>query len=363
VYRLTQSTFALGLVVFLTEIAGTTVALFAGLLVDRFSAPRIMLGTQSAALLQALALAGFAAAGLLDFFSIIVLCCVYGVINGIDVPARQVLLVHLVERREHVAKAVALASFALDLARLIGPALGGVVIARGGESVCFLLNALSYLAVIAALVMMRPAVHGRVPRASAVNLRDGIKYAFRISAMRRVLMLVALVSLTGSPSAVLMPVITAEELGGGPPMLGLLVTAPGIGALAGAVYLSLRSPAREYRRVIGFGAALFGLSLVLFAASEDVVLSVVFLTLSGFGIVLLMASSQAFLLTFAEESNRGRVMALFTVSFMATVPFGSLAGGSLAVFAGAPIVIAAGGALAFFGGLAFWLSSGDIGTS
>lgn len=355
VYRLTQSTFALGAVAFVTEISGVAVALVGGLVADRLSVHRIVLATQSLAMVQALLLAGLTFTGRIDLAAIIVLSCLLGIGNGFDVPARQVFVLQLVERREHLANAIVLSSVALDGARLVGPPLGGAIVAGVGEWLCFLLNAVSYAAVIGALLAMKlpPRPRAHAGATLGAGLREGIRYAWGFAPIRLVLMLVALASFAGGPYAVLMPVMAADVLGGGPYTLGLLMASIGLGALAGAMYLGRRRPGSGYDRLIGVGAGLFGASLVLFSLSRWLVLSVPLLVVAGFGVMILMASSHTTLLMVADEDKRGRVMSLFTLSFMATVPFGSLLAGSLAGVAGAPGVLAAGGGICVAGALAF----------
>jgi len=351
VYRLTQSSFTLGAVAFAMEMCGVAVVLFGGLLADRVNPHRIVLVTQSLALAQALVLAALAWSGRIDIASIVLLSCLLGVINGFDVPARQVLVLHLVERREHLRNAIVLTSIALDAARLVGPSLGGALVASLGEWPCFAINAASYLAVIVALLAMRldAPVQSRAPGRLGETLAEGIRYAAGTAPCRYALLLVALVSFSGSPYTVLMPVMAAEVFGGGPHTLGLLMTSTGIGALSGAMFLGLRKTPPDHERLIALGSGIFGASLVAFAFAPAVLVAVPLLVAAGFGIMILMASSHTHLLTLAEADKRGRVMSLFTLSFMASVPFGSLAAGSLASAAGAPAVIALGGALCVAG--------------
>lgn len=357
VYRTTQSSLALGAVAFATEMCGVAVVLFGGLLADRIHPHRIVLATQSLAAIQALALAALAASGHASLAVVAVLACLLGAINGIDVPARQVLVLHLVDRREHLRNAIVLTSIALDAARLVGPSLGGWIVATAGEWPCFLANAASYLVVIAALAAMRigPPAPARAPVRVAETLAEGFRYAAAHPTCRDVLLLVALVAFAGSPYTVLMPVMAAEALGGGAHTLGLLMASSGVGALGGALFLGLRETPPEHERLIGRGAGLFGASLLAFSAAGSLAVAVPLLVAAGFGLMLLMASSHTHLLAMADADKRGRVMSLFTLSFMAAVPFGSLAAGALAASAGAPPVVAAGGVACVAGAAWFGL--------
>lgn len=347
VYRLTRSTVALGSVAFAMDISGVAVALFSGLLADRFDPRRIILTTQSLAMIQALLLAALVFTGRINITAVVLLSCWLGIVSGFDVPARQVFVLQLVERREDLGNAIVLTSLALDSARLVGPSVGGAVIASVGEWLCFLLNAISFCAVIAALLAIKASSprQAKVTGTAARMLIEGIRYASGFEPIRYVLMLVALVSFAGGWYAVLMPVMAERILHGGPYTLGLLMASSGLGALAGAMLLGRRKILSGYDRFAGVGAGLFGLSLLMFAFSRWLFVSVPLLIIAGFGIMILMNSSHTILLTMADPEKRGRVMSLFTLSFMATAPFGSLLAGTVAKITGTPAVFAIGGGL------------------
>jgi predicted MFS family arabinose efflux permease len=270
-----------------------------------------------------------------------------------------VLVARLVERRT-LGNAIVLSSLALDSARLVGPSLGGALVAGVGEWAAFLANALSYLAVIGALLAMRLAPQARTQSAQSVRetLAGGIAYAWGTRPIRLALALVALIGFAGSPYAVLMPIMAAEVLGGGPHTLGLLMAASGVGALGGAFYLGQRRDAAGYDRLCGVGAGLFGASVLCFALSRSLYLSLALLMLAGFGLMMLMACTHTLLLMLADEDKRGRVMSLFTLSFMASVPFGNLFAGSIASAVGAPLMIALGSGACLVGALVYWRSLG-----
>jgi MFS family permease len=355
VYRLTGSAFVLGLVGFLGQLPGFVIAPFAGVLADRWNRHRMLLATQSLAMIQALLLAVLVLTGRITVPILLVLSAFLGVVNGFDIPTRQSFLVDMVEHKEDLANAIALNSSMFNAARLVGPALAGVVIALVGEGICFLLNGLSYVAVLSALLAMtiepKPAM-AEPPRVLQ-QLLEGFDYAFGFAPMRAVLLLVALVSLTGTPYTVLMPVMAADVLHGGPDTLGTLMAATGLGALVGALYLASRRSVLGLGRLIAGAAALFGLGLVAFAHSRSVALSVAVLAAVGFGMMVQMASSNTILQTIVDEDKRGRVMSLYTMAFTGMMPLGSLLAGGAASRFGAPATIAAGGAICIAGAALF----------
>ena len=362
VYRLTQSPLALGAVAFATEMCGVAMVLFGGLLADRANPLRVVLASQSLAMLQALALATLVLTGHAALPGIIALSCFLGLVNGLDVPARQVLVAHLVDRRQ-MSNAIVLTSVATDLSRLVGPSLGGAIVSAYGEWPCFLLNAASYLFVIGALLAVRiePAPVAAPAAATAgvgASLAEGLRYTWNHGLMRNALLLVALVAFAGGPYMVLMPVMAAQVLGGDASTLGLLAASTGIGALGGALHLGRRGTATGYDRLLGLGAGVFGASLALFSQSTWLPLSSLLLAACGYGLMLLMACTHTLLLLLADEDKRGRVMSLFTLSFMAAVPFGSLAAGALASVVQVPAVLAGGGIACALGAAAYRLRLG-----
>lgn len=345
VYRLTRSPFKLGLVAFVTDLAGMAVVLFGGLLADRLNPHRILLATQSLAMLQALLLAALVFTRHLDITGILLLGGLYGIVNGFDFPARQVFVLQLVGR-ESLGNAIVLTSLVFDFTRLVGPSFGGAIVAAVGEWLCFLLNAASYAVLICALLAMKLETRPHTPARETIGgiLMGGIRYAAAFPPIRSVLFLVAIVSFAGGPYAVLLPVVAARVLSGTAHTLGLLMGSIGLGALAGAIYLGRRTVS-GYDRKLGLGAGIFGASLFLFALSHRLFFSVPLLISAGFGIMILMASSHTVLLLLTDADKRGRIMSIFTLSFMAAAPFGSLLAGSVASLVGVPRVIEIGGAI------------------
>ncbi|PYS51686.1 MAG: MFS transporter [Acidobacteria bacterium] len=346
VYRLTGSALLLGVVGFSGQIPSFLLAPFAGVLVDRWSRHRLLVATQVLSLLQSLALAVLTLTGIIKIWHVIVLSIFQGLINAFDMPARQAFVVEMVERREDLANAIALNSSMVNAARLLGPSIGGVIIAAVGEGWCFMIDAISYVAVIASLLLMKitPRVTERIREAKMLRqLNEGWKYASRFAPIRNILLLLALVSLVGMPYTVLMPVFANDILKGGPSTLGLLMAASGVGALAGALLLAARRSVLGLGKFIPLTAAAFGAGLIAFSFSRVLWLSLVLMIVTGLGFMVQMAASNTVLQTIVEEDKRGRVMSFYTMAFMGTAPFGSLLAGSVAERIGAPYTLLFGG--------------------
>ena len=355
VYRLTGSAAVLGIVGFAGQIPTFLLAPLAGVWVDRWSRYRVLVITQVLSMLQSLALAWLALAGTIDVTSILILSAFQGIINAFDMPARQAFVVDMVDDRADLPNAIALNSSMVNGARLIGPSVAGVLIALAGEGWCFLLDGISYVAVLASLLMMRlPRVEAR-PRGKRVllELGEGFRYAFGFAPIRAVLLLLTLISLMGMPYTVLMPLIAVEVLHGGPHTLGFLMGAVGVGALGGAAYLASRRSVLGLGRLIPVASIVFGSGLIAFSLSRTIVLSLVLMVVTGVGFMVQMASSNTIIQTIVREEMRGRVMAFYTMAFMGTAPFGSLLAGGMAARVGAPNTILFGGAVCILGGLLF----------
>lgn len=347
IYRLTGSALLLGVLGFAGQIPTFLLSPLAGVLVDRWNRHRVLVVTQVLAMVQSGLLAALALAGVIQVWHVVALSVFQGVINAFDMPARQALVVEMVEDRADLPNAIALNSSMVNAARLIGPSAAGVLIAGVGEGYCFLIDALSYLFVIASLVMMRipdREVAGRSSRVLA-DFKEGFVYVAGSTPIRSVLILLAVVSLLGTPYTVLLPVIAKEVLGGGASTLGILTAASGLGALSGALYLASRSTVLGLGRVIVGSAAVFGLGLVAFSRAGTLWLALPLMFVTGGGMMLQMAASNTILQTIVDEDKRGRMMSLFNMAFFGTVPFGSLIAGVLAARIGAENTILVGGAL------------------
>jgi MFS family permease len=330
----------------------------AGVFVDRWDRHRVLVVTQILSLLQSAALAwvAFAAGpGTGTVWLIIGLSVLQGAVNAFDMPARQALLVGLVARREDLPNAIALNSSLVNGSRLVGPAVAGAVIAVAGEAWCFVIDAVSYLAVVFALLAMRLPKRERTHTAASVaqHFVEGLRYAAGFPPIRALLLLLALVSFATMPQAVLMPVFAADVLGGGPHTLGLLSAASGLGAFAGALYLASRSSVFGLGRVIVVATLVLGAGLIAFSRSEAVWLSATVLVFTGAGMMVQMAAANTLIQTLVDEDKRGRVMGFFGMAFQGAAPFGSLLAGWLATRVGPAVVVLGSGIVVLAGGIAF----------
>lgn len=362
VYRLTGSAFLLGLAGFASQIPTFVLGPFAGVWVDRLDRHRVLVVTQVLSMLQSFALAALALPHRITVAEILWLSVFQGVVNAFDMPARQAFLHQMVERREDLPNAIALNSSMVNGSRLIGPSLAGLVIAAFGEGWCFLIDGVSYVAVIASLLLMEvrvPQVR-RVAESVGTELREGWRYVTGFPPVRNILLLLALVSFVGMPYTVLMPVFATRVLGGGAHTLGFLMGASGLGALASAAWLASRKSVRGLLRVIPTVAAIFGAGIIAFGFSRWLPLSLVLLLFTGFGMMQQMAASNTILQTVTDEDKRGRVMSYYAMAFQGTMPFGSLLAGWAADRIGAPATLAIGGVLCLAGAAWFVSRMGDV---
>jgi len=356
VYRLTNSALLLGVVGFAGQIPSFLLAPVAGVLVDRWNRHRLLVATQALAMAQSLALAVLTLTGVVKIWHVIALSAFQGVINAFDMPARQTFVVEMVERREDLSNAIALNSLIVNAARLLGPSFAGVIIAAVGEGWCFMLDGVSYLAVIASLLLMT-LPHAVAERIEEENLflqfREGWNYIVRFKPIRNILLLLALASLVGMPYTVLMPIFADEILGGGPYTFGWLMAAAGVGALMGALFLAARRTVLGLGKFIPLMAGVFGAGLIAFSFSRELWLSLLLRVVTGLGVMAQMAVSNTLLQTIVEEDKRGRVMSFYTVAVMGTMPFGSLLSGAMAARIGAPYTLLISGICCIVGALWF----------
>jgi len=356
VYRLTNSPLLLGIVGFAGQIPSFLLAPVAGVLIDRWNRHRLLVVTQALAMVQSIALAALTLTGVIKIWHVIALSLFQGVINAFDMPARQAFVVEMVERREDLANAIALNSSMVNAARLLGPSLAGVIIAAMGEGWCFLLDGISYLAVIASLLLMKilPAVAEEIAEENIFReFREGWNYIINFAPIRNMLALLSLVSLVGMPYTVLMPIFANGILGGGPYTLGWLMAASGVGALMGALFLAARKTVLGLGKFIPIMAGAFGAGLIAFSFSRTLWLSLLMLVVTGLGFMVQMAVCNTLLQTITEEDMRGRVMSYYTVAVMGMTPFGSLLAGVVAARIGAPHTLLISGILCIIGALWF----------
>ncbi|MBI5743773.1 MAG: MFS transporter [Elusimicrobia bacterium] len=362
VYRMTGSALLLGVTGFAAQVPALFLAPFTGTAADRYDRRRIMLITQTLAMLQAAALALLVLFGHPQVWQIVALAAFNGMVNAFDMPARQSFVIQLVEKREDLANAIALNSSMFNSARLLGPAIAGVFIAAFGEGICFSLNAVSYLAVIAALLAMRlPPARAAAPGAAKRRgFIAGLKYAYGFAPIRYILMMMAIGSLLGMPYAVLMPAYVKEILHGGPKTLGFIMTSSGTGALIGALRLAGRRHPAGLERSLPFFTALFGLGLIAFSFSTSFPVSAICIACASFGMISFMASGNTVIQTLVDEDKRGRVMALHSLAFMGMAPFGSLLAGWAASYIGVARTISLSGVFVIAGTAFFATRLGEI---
>ena len=347
VYRLTGSVLLLGVVGFCGQIPTLLFAPFTGVLVDRMDRHRILVVTQILSMIQSFALAALVFTGQISVAWVLVLQVAQGIINAFDTPARQAFVVEMVEDRADLPNAIALNSMMVNASRIIGPGIGGLVIAAVGEGWCFFADGVSYIAVIVSLLVMDVVRRQIPPRNTSMmeELATGFRYVWQFLPVRSALTLLAIVSTMGMPYTVLMPAIALKLLHGGPHTLGFLMTASGVGALLGALYLASRRSVLGLGRVMIFSTALFGTGLVAFSFSRVLWLSLLILPLVGAGMMVTMAASNTIIQTVVEEKLRGRVMAFFAMAFLGTAPIGSLIAGVVADRIGPTRTVTIGGVL------------------
>jgi MFS family permease len=357
VYRLTGSSLLLGVVTFAGQIPTFLLGPVAGVWADRWERRRVLIITQTLAAVQSLMLAGLTLSGRITVWEVVCLAVFQGVINAFDMPSRQSFLVRMVNGRTDLSNAIALNSTMVNSARLLGPALAGILIAAVGEGYCFLIDGLSYLAVIASLFAMRiEGVEGPKSTASVFEqLKEGWTYVSTFAPIRAVLVSFAIVSFMGVPYTVLMPVFATKILHGGPHTLGFLMGATGVGSIGAAVSLAARKSVRGLYKVIPAVAAIFGAGLIAFSFSRYYALSLVLLCVTGFGMMQFAAASNTVIQTIVEEDKRGRVMSYYMMAYMGASPFGSLLAGALAPALGAPGTVVLCGAGCIAGAIWFWL--------
>jgi MFS family permease len=355
VYHLTGSVVLLGVVGFTGQIPTLILSPFAGVLADRWNRYQMLIVTQVLAMLQALALAYLYYAGIMEVWHLIVLSIVLGCINAFDVPARQSLVVEMVERKEDIGNAIALNSTMFNTARLIGPSTAGLLIAYTGEGVCFLINGISYFFVIGTLLKMKLNLRP-LPTSTKnifVEMREGFMYTFGLKPIKYLILLLALISLMGMPYSVLLPVFAKEFLHGDSHTYGFLMGASGLGALIGATYLANLKKTSHFQYIVPLSTLAFALSLIAFSISTLTWLSTGLLIITGLGMMLQTASTNTIIQTMVDDDKRGRVLSFYTMAAMGITPFGSLLAGASASYMGPSLTLFIGSLICAMGALWF----------
>jgi len=355
VYRLTHSALLLGIVSFAGQIVGFALGPFAGVWVERLNRRQLLIWTQVASSLQSLALAALTLAHVITLGEIIALTALQGLINAFDMPARQSFLVQMVEDPNELSNAIAINSSMANGARLIGPAIAGILIAAAGEGWCFLIDGVSYFAVIVSLLLMRikPVEFRRTATTMFEQMREGWDYVRNFRPIRAILLLFALISLMGWPYSVLLPVFAGQVLHGGAHTLGWLTGASGVGALISAISLTLRKSVAGLTRMLQIASAMLGLGLICFGLSHVLWLSLLLMVFVGFGLIQNAAVCNTIIQSLVSEDKRARVMSYYTMAFFGAAPFVSLLAGALAHRIGAPHTVMVTGAFCVAGALWF----------
>ena len=356
VYRLTGSALLLGTVSFAGQIPTFLLAPFAGVLVDRMDRRKVLMATQIGAMVQSLVLAALTLSHRITIREVLWLSVLQGVVNAFDMPVRQSFMVQMVDERADLQNAIAINSSMVNAARLVGPSIAGVIISVLNEGWCFLIDGVSYIAVIVSLVLMRIAAPKAVRATTGMvaQLREGWVYVSGYRPIRTILLMFAIVSLMGMPYMVLMPVFAGGVLHGGAHTLGFLMGAGGVGSLVSALSLVLRRSVRGLLKMIPIAAVVFGASLVAFGASHVMWLSMALMVVTGWGMMQGLTASNTIIQTLVPEDKRGRVMSYYTMAFVGMAPFGSLLAGWLAHLFGAPRAVEMTGALCCLGGAWFF---------
>ncbi|HNY26943.1 MAG TPA: MFS transporter [Candidatus Sumerlaeota bacterium] len=362
VYRLTHSALLLGVSGFAGQFMSLVLAPFAGVWVERLDRRKLLVWTQAAAAVQSFLLAGLTLTHVITFWEIIVLTALQGLINAFDMPARQSFLVQMVDDEKDLSNAIAINSSMVNAARLIGPAIAGLVIGAVGEGWCFLLDGVSYFAVIASLLLMRikPLDVWRKAGGMFEQMREGWDYVRTFRPIRTILLFFALINLTGYSYTVLLPVFAAQVLHGDATTQGWLTGASGIGALLSALSLAVRKSVVGLTRMIQIAAVILGIALILFGLSHTLWLSLVLMVFVGFGLIQSVAASNTIIQSLVTEDKRGRVMSYYTMAFFGTMPFGSLLAGILAHRIGAPCTVMISGAFCIVGSIWFTLNLPNV---
>ncbi len=357
VFQLTGSSFQLGLVFFCGQIPALFLSPLAGVLIDRWNRRRLLLLTQSLAMIQAFTLAALDMTGTIAVWQILPLSVFLGVVNTFDITGRQAFLSEMVTDRNDLSNAIALNSSLMNIARLLGPSLAGLLLAETSASVCFLVNGISYFSVLLALLAMRITPHITRHKGTGLleELREGFFYAFHFLPIRVILLVCCMASMVGSSYNVILPEYSVQILHGNARTLGMLSSAAGLGALGGALFLATRNSVIGLGKWIGIGLVMMGIGFIAFAWATQFWMAFTALTVIGFGLIMQMAASTTLLQTIVEEDKRGRVMSFFTMAFLGMAPFGSLLAGYVAKTLGIATIFIMNGCVCLVGALVFFI--------
>ncbi|HVW83487.1 MAG TPA: MFS transporter [Bryobacteraceae bacterium] len=354
IYRLTGSSVLLGLVSFANQIPVFLISPLGGYVADRWNRHRIIIFTQAASMVLALALAWLTLSGKIQIWQLFVLAALLSVVNAFDIPARQSFLVEMVGR-DDLINAIALNSSMFNGARMVGPAVAGLLVAKIGEGWCFFANGISYVAVITGLLMMKvgPGFQRNVPLSAWANIRDGFRYVAHTGPIRALLVMLAILSFAGLPFTVLMPVFADGILHGGPRAFGMLMGFVGLGAMCGALLLASRSDVSGLSRWLAAASVVFSIMLAGFAFSRSVRLSCALLLVAGFSMMIQVGATNTLIQSMVPDHYRGRVMSAYSMMLIGMSPVGAMAAGFEAEHIGAPLTIGIGAAVCLISAILF----------
>lgn len=333
IYSLTKSALLMGIIAFTGSVPSIIVSPFAGVWIDRVNKHKALILVQIAFLVEALILALLTIFGAIQTWHIVLLSVVFGVIVAVDIPLRQSFIIELVDDDNDLGNAISLNSSSFNLARLIGPAIAGILISIFNEGICFMLNAISYIAVIWALIAMKfsstPVIVEK--KINVIKeLKEGIEYSFNSVQIRNLLLFMAFASFIGMSYPVLMPIFAKEILNGNAQTLGFLMSSSGIGALVGALYLASRKVVSGLANWLSIAAISVGIGLSILGSFKQEFISHCTMFLIGFGVVIIIAACNTLIQHFVDDDKRGRVLSMYTIAFMGAAPIGSLFSGTVA---------------------------------
>lgn len=339
IYNLTKSPLWMGLIMFAGLIPTLIVSPFAGVFIDRVNKYKFLIFLQALFMIEAFVVAILSLTGAIQVWQIVILNILMGLTMAFDMPLRQAFVVELIEISADLGNAISLNSLCFNLARLIGPAFAGVLIASFGEGICFLLNAISYIAVIWALLLMKIIklpIDNIIEKNVFNELKEGFKYVQQSIPMSSIIIYTAIISLIGMSFPVLMPIFAKETLHGNAQTLGFLMSSSGVGALLGALLLAGKKSALGLEKWIYIASLFFGSGLLALSLINRVLIALILLLFIGFGMVIIIAACNTIIQDMVDDKKRGRVMSLYTMAFIGTTPFGSLFGGIIAHRIGVP---------------------------
>jgi len=355
IYRLTDSPFLLGVIGFAGQIPSLVLTPFAGVFADRLNRRKVLITTQTISMGMAFLLTFLFFTDRIEIWHIIAISIVNGMSLAFDTPFRHAFLVEMVGNKDLLPNAIALNSTLINSARFVGPTVGGFLIAWFGEGYCFLINGVSFLAVIGSLMAMKviPLNKGKHRGSIMFEMVEGFKYSFNFKPIRYLILFVVAMGFFGLPFQVFLPVFAKDILHGDSQMLGYLTGSMGAGALLGAFYLASQKGVSGIPKSILYTSFAASFGLIAFSLSNNPILSIILIFFTGFGMIAQFAATNTLLQHIVDDDKRGRVVALYGMSFMGITPLGSLLLGSVSPWAGVQITLVASGVFCLLAALIY----------